>query len=154
MRVYTVKCCLKPVIMYRCEHGNIRAGKSTASHIYLQLDGVWTWGYQGGKIAANQLHFNCLSIYFIYVFTGWWSVAMGVLLLDKCCISPVLYMFIYLFAGRWSDCEHHGCGHGGYQGRSVWCAHENGWTAHESDCDQTGRPKETQPCFHVCDFHR
>lgn len=47
-----------------------------------------------------------------------------------------------------------GCGPGGNQSRTVWCAHSEGWTTLLSNCNQTQRPNNQQSCFRVCDQHK
>lgn len=47
-----------------------------------------------------------------------------------------------------------GCGPGGNQSRTVWCAHSEGWTTLLTNCNQTQRPNNQQSCFRVCDQHK
>uniref|UniRef100_A0A665WD16 Thrombospondin type-1 domain-containing protein 7A n=1 Tax=Echeneis naucrates TaxID=173247 RepID=A0A665WD16_ECHNA len=46
------------------------------------------------------------------------------------------------------------CGPGGSQSRAVWCAHAEGWTTLQTNCDQIKRPVNQQSCFRVCDWHK
>uniref|UniRef100_A0A665WDE7 Thrombospondin type-1 domain-containing protein 7A n=1 Tax=Echeneis naucrates TaxID=173247 RepID=A0A665WDE7_ECHNA len=48
----------------------------------------------------------------------------------------------------------HECGPGGSQSRAVWCAHAEGWTTLQTNCDQIKRPVNQQSCFRVCDWHK
>lgn len=47
-----------------------------------------------------------------------------------------------------------GCGPGGNQSRTVWCAHSEGWTTLLTNCKQPERPNNQQGCFRVCDQHK
>lgn len=47
-----------------------------------------------------------------------------------------------------------GCGPGGNQSRTVWCAHSEGWTTLLTNCNQTERPNNQQSCFRVCEQHK
>uniref|UniRef100_H3CL39 Thrombospondin type-1 domain-containing protein 7A n=1 Tax=Tetraodon nigroviridis TaxID=99883 RepID=H3CL39_TETNG len=56
--------------------------------------------------------------------------------------------------GPWGRCMGSGCGPGGNQSRTVWCAHSEGWTTLLTNCNQTERPNNQQSCFRVCDQHK
>lgn len=59
-----------------------------------------------------------------------------------------------LSPGPWGRCMGGGCGPGGNQSRTVWCAHSEGWTTLLTNCNQTERPHNQQSCFRVCDQHK
>ncbi|XP_037119281.1 thrombospondin type-1 domain-containing protein 7A-like isoform X2 [Syngnathus acus] len=56
--------------------------------------------------------------------------------------------------GAWGRCMGSECGPGGSQSRAVWCAHSEGWTTLQTNCNQTQRPDNRQKCFRVCDGHK
>ncbi|XP_056154112.1 thrombospondin type-1 domain-containing protein 7A [Lampris incognitus] len=56
--------------------------------------------------------------------------------------------------GPWGRCMGNECGPGGSQSRAVWCAHSEGWTTLQTNCDQSERPDNQQSCFRVCDWHK
>uniref|UniRef100_A0A665WCK4 Thrombospondin type-1 domain-containing protein 7A n=1 Tax=Echeneis naucrates TaxID=173247 RepID=A0A665WCK4_ECHNA len=56
--------------------------------------------------------------------------------------------------GPWGRCMGSECGPGGSQSRAVWCAHAEGWTTLQTNCDQIKRPVNQQSCFRVCDWHK
>ncbi|XP_077362253.1 thrombospondin type-1 domain-containing protein 7A-like [Festucalex cinctus] len=56
--------------------------------------------------------------------------------------------------GPWGRCMGSECGPGGSQSRAVWCAHSEGWTTLQTNCDQAERPNNQQRCFRVCDWHK
>nr|XP_023677065.1 thrombospondin type-1 domain-containing protein 7B-like isoform X1 [Paramormyrops kingsleyae] len=56
--------------------------------------------------------------------------------------------------GQWGKCVGEECGPGGFQTRTVWCVHAEGWTTHHSNCWPGDRPEAQRRCFKVCDWHR
>lgn len=66
----------------------------------------------------------------------------------------ICLMFSVLFPGPWARCMGSGCGPGGNQSRTVWCAHSEGWTTLLTNCKLTERPSNQQSCFRVCDQHK
>ncbi|XP_051729251.1 LOW QUALITY PROTEIN: thrombospondin type-1 domain-containing protein 7A [Ctenopharyngodon idella] len=56
--------------------------------------------------------------------------------------------------GPWGRCMGSECGPGGSQSRAVWCAHSEGWTTLQTNCQQSERPSNQQSCFRVCDWHK
>uniref|UniRef100_A0A8C6TPE6 Thrombospondin, type I, domain containing 7Ba n=1 Tax=Neogobius melanostomus TaxID=47308 RepID=A0A8C6TPE6_9GOBI len=71
------------------------------------------------------------------------------------CISNENALFICVcFAGQWGQCVGDECGSGGYQTRTLWCVHAEGWTTHLSHCPPRDRPESRRPCFKVCGWHQ
>uniref|UniRef100_A0A665WC55 Thrombospondin type-1 domain-containing protein 7A n=1 Tax=Echeneis naucrates TaxID=173247 RepID=A0A665WC55_ECHNA len=59
-----------------------------------------------------------------------------------------------MYFSPWGRCMGSECGPGGSQSRAVWCAHAEGWTTLQTNCDQIKRPVNQQSCFRVCDWHK
>ncbi|XP_072300062.1 thrombospondin type-1 domain-containing protein 7B [Eucyclogobius newberryi] len=57
-------------------------------------------------------------------------------------------------AGQWDQCVGEECGSGGFQTRTLWCVHAEGWTTHHSHCSPRDRPETRRPCFKVCGWHQ
>ncbi|KAK7939999.1 hypothetical protein WMY93_003325 [Mugilogobius chulae] len=56
--------------------------------------------------------------------------------------------------GQWGQCIGDECGSGGFQTRTLWCVHMEGWTTHHSHCSPRDRPETRRPCFKVCSWHQ
>lgn len=65
----------------------------------------------------------------------------------------VINTLVFLPTGPWGRCTGD-CGPGGIQSRALWCFHFEGWTSHQSNCDESSRPPNERSCFRVCDWHR
>lgn len=70
------------------------------------------------------------------------------------CTGQIKLIWSLLSPGPWGRCMGSGCGPGGNQSRTVWCAHSEGWTTLLTNCNQTERPNNQQSCFRVCDQHK
>ncbi|XP_076880732.1 thrombospondin type-1 domain-containing protein 7B [Brachyhypopomus gauderio] len=56
--------------------------------------------------------------------------------------------------GVWGVCVAEECGSSGLQLRSVWCAHTEGWSTHQSSCSLRQRPAQQRTCVKVCEWQQ
>ncbi|XP_052804646.1 thrombospondin type-1 domain-containing protein 7A-like [Mya arenaria] len=59
--------------------------------------------------------------------------------------------------GLWMGCQHHSCGEGGTQYRTVFCAEAGEYnfnTQDDSKCSSQRKPVDRRECFRVCDMHQ